>query len=220
MPRMRFEKTGDSVWISHLDLMRVFQRSFCRAGIPIYHSQGYNPRAYVSIALPLPVGMASVCELLDFELAEGTQVALSEIPARLNAVMPRDIRVQTCYDGGKKLRELCYLDARVILEYDRGVPEDAADQIAAFFKEPTIPVTKKGKKGPVELDIAPMLRGVSVEERGPAELALRCRVCAQNPALNPMLLVEALRRHRPMMAPDFASACRLELLDGVEQPFR
>ncbi len=43
MPRLLFEKTGNAVWISHLDLMRVFQRAFRRGGILIRHSQGFPP---------------------------------------------------------------------------------------------------------------------------------------------------------------------------------
>ena len=62
MPRLCFEKTGNAVWISHLDLMRVFQRAFKRAGLPLTHTQGFNPRPSVSIALPLSVGIESVCE--------------------------------------------------------------------------------------------------------------------------------------------------------------
>ena len=50
MNRLLFEKTGDAVYLSHLDLMRVFQRAFKRADIMIWHSQGFSPRAYVSIA--------------------------------------------------------------------------------------------------------------------------------------------------------------------------
>lgn len=52
MPRLLFEKKGNAIWISHLDLMRVFQRSFKRAGLPLTHTQGFNPRPSVSIALP------------------------------------------------------------------------------------------------------------------------------------------------------------------------
>ena len=61
MNRLLFEKTGDAVYLSHLDLMRVFQRAFKRADIMIWHSQGFSPRAYVSIALPLPVGSGRLC---------------------------------------------------------------------------------------------------------------------------------------------------------------
>ena len=63
MNRLLFEKAGDAVYLSHLDLMRVFQRAFRRADIMIWHSQGFSPRAYVSIALPLPVGSESCCEI-------------------------------------------------------------------------------------------------------------------------------------------------------------
>ena len=73
MRRLLFEKTGSAVWMSHLDLMRLFQRAFKRAELPLTHTQGFNPRPSVSIALPLSVGVESVCELLDFDL-EGEKV--------------------------------------------------------------------------------------------------------------------------------------------------
>lgn len=62
--RLRFQKTGKAVYISHLDLMRVVQRIFLRAGTPIKYSEGFNPHALISICLPLSVGMASDCELM------------------------------------------------------------------------------------------------------------------------------------------------------------
>ena len=68
MPRALFEKTGNAVWMSHLDLMRLFQRAFKRADLHLKHTQGFNPRPFVSIALPMSVGVESVCELLDFDL--------------------------------------------------------------------------------------------------------------------------------------------------------
>ena len=51
MPRLLFTKVGESVWMSHLDLMRLMQRAFKRAGFALKHTQGYNPRPSVSIAL-------------------------------------------------------------------------------------------------------------------------------------------------------------------------
>ena len=140
MPRLLFEKMGNAVWISHLDLMRVFQRAFRRAGIAIYHSQGYSPRAHVSMALPLPVGTESQCELLDFAFAEGAQLPLESLPAQLNAVLPAGIRVLSAWEGGKKLKELTYLDASLSM-YETAlsggtVSEEAQAQeaqIAAMF---------------------------------------------------------------------------------------
>jgi len=65
--RIRYEKTGSAVYISHLDLMSCMRRSLLRAGIALRYSSGFNPHPYISVALPLQVGTASLCELLDFE---------------------------------------------------------------------------------------------------------------------------------------------------------
>lgn len=221
MPRLLFEKMGNAVWISHLDLMRVFQRAFRRAGIAIYHSQGYSPRAHVSMALPLPVGTESQCELLDFAFAEGTQLPLESLPAQLNAVLPAGIRVLSAWEGGKKLKELTYLDASLTLQYDHGLPAGAGEKILAFFQsgQPVI-VPKRTKTGQTQLDIQPMIQAVSILGCWETTLQLQCRVCAQNPSLNPMLLPEALRLHRPELAPDFAKARRLEILDSSGAQFR
>ena len=221
MPRLLFEKMGNAVWISHLDLMRVFQRAFRRAGIAIYHSQGYSPRAHVSMALPLPVGTESQCELLDFAFAEGAQLPLEALPAQLNAVLPAGIRVLSAWEGGKKLKELTYLDASLTLQYDHGLPAGAGEKILAFFQsgQPVI-VPKRTKTGQTQLDIQPMIQAVSILGCWETTLQLQCRVCAQNPSLNPMLLPEALRLHRPELAPDFAKARRLEILDSSGAQFR
>ena len=53
MARLVFSKTGNAVWISHLDLMRVFQRAFRRAGMLLKHSQGFTPHPCLSMAMPL-----------------------------------------------------------------------------------------------------------------------------------------------------------------------
>lgn len=221
MPRMLFKKTGNAVYISHLDLMRVFQRAFKRAGLLLRHSQGFSPRAHVSIALPLSVGVESVCELLDFDLAEGVSVPLAQIPAMLNRTMPTGIQVLEIWERGRKLRDLTHLDVALRLEYDAGIPEDAASKIKAFFQgESPIIVTKQTKNGPVDVDIQPMITNTEVRIAGPQELHLTCRICAQNPSLNPALLIRALETHLPESVPDFTRICRLEILDAQGTPFR
>ena len=101
MPRLLFEKKGNAVWISHLDLMRVFQRAFRRAGMLLRHSQGYTPHAYVSILLPMSVGVSSQCEVLDYELDPGDTTPEAEIPAKLNACLPAGIRILASYESEK-----------------------------------------------------------------------------------------------------------------------
>ena len=84
--RLRFRKTGRAVYISHLDLMQTMQRAFFRADYALRYSEGFNPHPLISIALPLSVGTASECELMDFRLKE--DVALDELPGRLSKKTP------------------------------------------------------------------------------------------------------------------------------------
>ena len=222
MPRLLFEKTGPAVFISHLDLMRVFQRAFRRAGILIRHSQGFTPRAHVAIALPLSVGSESVCELLDFDLAEGVTVPPEEIPECLNSTMPAGIRVLSIWESGRKLRELTHLEAELTLEYDKGAPADIAEALTAFFTgDNPLVVPKRTKSGEMtDLDIRPMILRLEASLKSPQEVVIMCRICAQNPSLNPVLLQTALTLHKPELAPDFMRIRRLDVLDASGNPFR
>ena len=66
---IRYAIKGDLRFLSHQDTLRLFQRAFNRAGIPIRFSEGFNPRPRISIAMPRPVGVESCDELLVIELA-------------------------------------------------------------------------------------------------------------------------------------------------------
>lgn len=216
MSRLLFEKTGDAIYISHLDLMRVFQRAFRRAGFLIKHSSGFHQRAYVSLALPLSVGTESVCELLDFDLLEPCPGDLRE---RLNGALPAGILVREVYEGGRKLRELALLRAALTMEYDAGVPEGAGAAVEALFQRTSLPMEKKTKKGVGEVDLIPMIRTLTVREEAEA-LRLDAVVSAQNPSLNPMQLAAAVEHYLPELRPDFARCRRLEVLDAEGKPFR
>ena len=218
MLRALFEKTGNAQYISHLDLMRLFQRAFKRAGLALTHTKGFNPRPSVSIALPLSLGVESGCELLDFEL-EGEYSDLNEICSRLNCALIDGVRVLEVYEDARKLKDLAYLDCRVYLEYDNGVPEGALDEIRKLFTSPVLMVEKKGKNGITEQDIIPMIRSLEAEENG-REVCLRARICCQNPSLNPMQLSAAIAKYLPEWKPDFVRCCRVEVYDTKETVFR
>ena len=218
MYRMLFEKTGNAVWVSHLDLMRIFQRAFKRAGLPLTHTQGFNPRPSVSIALPLSVGVSSVCELLDFDL-DGETVDCEEIKARLNNALVDGVKVISVYTGGRKLRELSLLSCQVSLEYDNGVDENCVSAIQDMFSKASLIVPKKTKSGVQDQDIISMIRKIQVVA-GEKVVTLNALICCQNPSLNPQQLVSAISLHLPQYAPDFAKCTRLELYDDKETIFR
>ena len=219
MPRLLFEKTGNAVWISHLDLMRLFQRAFKRACLPLKHTQGFNPRPSVSIALPLSVGVESQCELLDFEL-EGMEMPCEEILARLNPVLTEGVRVLKVYNDGQKLKHLALMKCRVTLDYDAGIREDDLAKIRELFGRKELIVEKKGKNGPTNQDIIPMIRTLEVSAPDAYHVVLNALICCQNPTLNPMQLAAAISTYLPELKSDFVRCRRLEIYDTQETIFR
>ena len=220
MPRLLFTKVDEAVWISHLDLMRLFQRAFKRAGLPLTHTQGYNPRPSVSIALPLSVGVESSCELLDFDL-DSDKVANRIVRGKLNDYLVPGIKVIKVYDNGAKLKHLALLDTVVTLEYDASVPADGVQRLQELFSREEVPVEKKTKAGDiVDQNIVEMIKSMEVEQADEHTILLKARICCQNPTLNPAQLHGAILRHMPELKPDFVKSERVELYDQEGNIFR
>ncbi len=218
--RLLFSKTGRARYISHLDLMRTFQRAFARAKIPIKHTEGFHPHPFVSIALPLSVGYSSECEILEFGLLEGTDP--ETVPARLTAVMPEGITVHQCYPAQRKLKELCYINYIMNFEYPEGRPQECEPAIAQLLGQESLVVEKKSnksKKGYTEVDLIPLIREWTVECQSDT-MTLSMVVAAQNPGLNPELIRAAFCREYPQFAPQFVTFHRREVLDGEGNLFR
>lgn len=215
--RLRFAKQGRAIYISHLDLMRTMQRAFQRAALSLKYSEGFNPHPILSILLPLPVGMQSVCELMDFQLAE--PVDLAALPERLTGVMPEGICVLEAYPEGRKVKELKWLRVSGVLEYDSADKERMRDGLQAFFAQESIVIRKKTKRGEGESDIAPAIRSIGFSAEA-EHVALSAVVSAQEPTLNPEHLISALRQLAPQLAPDFAEFTRLEVYDAAMREFR
>ncbi len=216
--RLLFIKEAQASYISHLDLLRTFQRAFPRTELDIKHSQGYHPHPIISIVLPLPVGQSSDCELLDFEVTqESDGHGLAE---KLNTGMPAGLRVLDCYPAVRSIRELAYLRADVTFEYDRGVPENAAERITELLRRPELIIQKRTKRKELaEVDIAPMIKEISFTE-GEGVVSGSVTVLAQNPGLNPQLLEKAVAAYLPDLTPDFTRVRRRELLDEQGERFR
>lgn len=215
--RMRFAKTGRAVYISHLDLMATMQRAFSRAESRLKYSEGFNPRPQISIALPLSVGCASLCEIMDFQLAEEVDITL--LKDKLNATMPEGIEVLEIYEPARKNAEIKWLAVEGIFENDDREVNIIQDELAAFFARESIVVEKKTKRGFGETDIRPAIReiGFAAAEEG---IAVKAVLSAQNPTLNPDLLPAALRALAPELAPDFAKFTRTETFDAQMHVFR
>lgn len=90
--RIRFGCDAALRYVSHLDLMRVWERACKRAGLPLTHSQGFTPRPKIALAAPLPVGVTSEAELLDIVLYRPVDIA--ETRASLEPQLPEGLQLR------------------------------------------------------------------------------------------------------------------------------
>jgi radical SAM-linked protein len=88
--RVRFGKQGDLRLLSHLDLLRLFDRAIRRAALPIAYSGGYHPMPRMIPASALSLGLTSEGELMDLELTQAMdpQVALEQLQAQFPPDVP------------------------------------------------------------------------------------------------------------------------------------
>ena len=105
MMRAKYAKEGMMKYVSHLDLVRIFERAFRRAEIPMAFSQGFNPHPMVSFASPLSIGVSSEAEYFDLVLREA--VPEEEFIQKLNHTLPEGIRLMAAkYYENEKLPSL------------------------------------------------------------------------------------------------------------------
>lgn len=215
--RLLFKKEGRAAYISHLDTMRTLQRAIARAGISAKHTEGFNPHAYISIALPLSLGYTSECEMMDFIVLD--DMPGFDIVARLNRALPEGISAISVYEDAAKVREIACAEYRVELFYDNGVPSDAGEKIKVLFSSAPVNIMKKSKRGEREVDITPLIRKLSMET-AEDKLIVNAYLAAGNESLNPELLVRAIGLYLPDYAPDYASFHRVQVLREDLQKFQ
>ncbi|MDR1298878.1 MAG: TIGR03936 family radical SAM-associated protein [Oscillospiraceae bacterium] len=214
--RLVFEKTGRARYISHLDLMRTLTRAFARADVPLRHTEGFNPHPRVSLALPLPVGQESVCELMDFET--DIKIPPESIPGRVNPFMPEGISARAVTAAERAASQIKWIDTCIALEYDDPRP-GAADELERFFSQGRIIVQKRSKRSVLELDLAASMRLSSVQALGQRSVDIRALLSANSPAINPELLVAAISRDMAELSPDYVQASRIRLFDSDMRQF-
>jgi radical SAM-linked protein len=197
--RLKFTKGNEVKYISHLDLMRVFQRAIRRTGIPISYSCGFNPHQEISFGAPLSLGVTSNAEYVDFKLAEIMDV--QEIKKRLNNSLPEGIRILEGIElgGSPKSAMSVVTHARYWIRVNiENVTSDALKMsIEAFIAQEHIKVMKEQpKKGFVlkEIDIKPMIVGMRLAESRDRTQIIDCLLLSGSKGnLKPELLMTAFK---------------------------
>ncbi len=219
--RILFSKGDTARFISHLDLMRTMQRAFFRAGITIRHTEGFHPHPYISIPLPLPLGFSSGCEVLEFGLLSGAST--ETLPEILTAALPQGIAVEQCYEGGRAFRHLTFVRYEIALEFQTAVALEAAEALKELLCRESLVITKRSKKaksGQTQLDIIPLVKALEGITAQGNTLQMEILLQAQNPGLNPDLVLLALGTEYPHLAPSYSRCHRAAIFDEEMTPYR
>lgn len=91
---IEFSKTGKAIYLSHLNMVNVFSKSFRRSGVLIKYTQGFNPKPKMEFAHPLSLGIKSKVEILSITLS--SKIETEELLSRLNDNLPSGVSVSRC----------------------------------------------------------------------------------------------------------------------------
>lgn len=188
--RVKFFKKGRLQYISHLDLVRTMMKVIVRAGLPLWYTEGFNPKPKVVFAAPLSTGVESMCEFMDVRLTE--RIPESVAMNLINKNMTEEMQATEVYYPEAKLTALRWLgyEMSVLTE---GCSEELAEQCNAVLSESELLVLKKTKSGEAEVNIKPMINRASVAF-SEGRLKISCILSADSASfLNPEYIIKLLR---------------------------
>ena len=189
--RMSFQKTGMAKFISHLDTVRCITRAMKRACVPIWFTEGFNPHAFLTFAMPLSLGFESLCETVDFRLMEETD--LNELAERLNNALPVDITVKEIYVYETSPNDIRWAEYKIIFNNPDKL---LLEQTEKILSSEEIMVLKKSKKGrnkvEKEVNIKEHIKSFELSEENGKLILNTVLSSGTSVNINPMLLIGAL----------------------------
>lgn len=174
--RIEFSRGDEMKYITHLDMMRFWERALRRAGVPLAYTEGFSPHAQIALAAPLPVGTTSDAELMDVFLAE--PMAPGRFSAQIAEQLPPAIRVTAVREVGIALPSL-QADVR-FAAYDVDVAasvDDARAAADAFLVRDSVPWEHRRDDEVRQYDIRPHVQHIEV---APVDAGARLHMVLRN----------------------------------------
>lgn len=224
--RVAFQKTGALQYISHLDLQRTMTHAIIRADIPVWYTEGYNPKPRLNFSTPLSIGTQSHYELMDFQIVlsdnEAEMPDLAQMRDALNATLPPELMVLDVYEPTRRFTDIVY-SAYTIRISESDVNSDLLEKCCRALIARPLVVMKRTKSGEKETDISPMIREMKISGED-NEIVLRVLLTASSDSfLNPEYVVTALFESGVLKPLDRTereySIVREDLLDGEQKHF-
>ncbi len=156
--RIRFSRGEEIKFISHLDLMRLWQRALNRAGVALAYSEGFNPRPRMSLAAPLALGVTSEAELMDIVLTKWSSP--HAFTAAVGRQLPQGIVISQVYNTPLTMPSLQsqvrFAEYIVALETGKA-PEEIESAIAVLLAKESLPWQHQRDTGPRRYDLRTLI---------------------------------------------------------------
>lgn len=208
--RLRYSKTGRAKYISHLDMLRTFQRAFARAGVDLIHSEGFNPHPKLNLVLPLPTCCESLCEYLD----AGVNGEYPDLCRALNAALPEGIRMLSAAEPVMKAGSVRFSSWSCLLRLDGASPQKTAEYVAEKLSAAELPVVKKTKRGESVVDLKKHMKDLSITTE-----ASGVRIGVTLPTFEPSLTPRNILAALPEL-PEYTDYCvRTEIFNEKMEQF-
>jgi radical SAM-linked protein len=166
--RVWFRKGERVRYISHLDVLRAWERAIRRTGLPLSYSQGFTPHPKIAFASPLPLGFIGECEIMDVTLDE--RVDVDDFRARLKPESSDDLAVVDIAEVALSVpapqAALLWADYRVDVS---GIGlADANGAISAFLARTDFPWTEERKDKAKTYNLRSAVASLSAHAAGDA----------------------------------------------------
>ena len=180
--RVTFGRGEEVKYITHLDLMRFWERALRRAAIPLAYSQGYSPSPRISLAAPLPVGVTSSGELMDVYLSR--RVTPHQFIKSVGQQLPPGIAIREVREVGLGLPSLQsqvrWSEYEVDLSSDRS-GEEVQRALAQLLAAESLPWQHQRDRETRRYDLRSLVQDLWLEDSGDGlcTLGMRLRTDSQ-----------------------------------------
>ncbi len=189
--RMQYEKVNLARYVSHLDLVRIFDRAFRQAEIPLVFSQGFNQRPKISFCQPLALGQSSESEYFDLEMYDTDIINIKE---KLNSILPNGIKILKIKKLSQKANSLTSVIN--LADYIVDIPglEADSEQINNFLAQESIIIDRERKGKSTQLDLRPFIKMMKSEKR---KLYIRTKTIDGRTARIDDIIIQLLKDTKP-----------------------
>ncbi len=212
---LKYSRGEEVKYISHLDFVRMLQRTIRRAGLEPEYSKGFNPHPLISVACPLSVGVTADGEFIKISFAE--DYSCEHIIQSLNEAFPKGFRIVAARMLTAKEIDLSNIDrARYLADIELGEPVDF--NVDEFMANEQLIVPKKTKSGTRDTDIRPLIHHISLKENVGRHMLLTMVIATGSSAnLKPETAIAAIEKYTEGFRAEFVRYRRLSLLAGRKE---